>query len=223
MPFQMALDELFFDSHIQELRPTILRFYYASEPWISAGYSFRSARDLQKSSVVLENTGIPVCRRPTGGGCVLHGADLTFSIIARYAPDGDALNSVRTSYGKIHEGVKMGLGKLGFNADFYTSRDALPQGKDCFRSPVVSDLSWRGCKIAGGAQKRSRGVLLHQESIRVPPRVERAALARAVTAGLETVFGVSIGAADFDPRLFFQAQQKALLIDGYPWKNSATI
>lgn len=208
MPFQMALDELLFQEQLRELQAPVLRFYHASEPWISAGYSFRRGEDLQKSSLVRENPKIPVCRRLTGGGCVLHGQDLIFSLVARCSSESDPLNSVRTSYGKLHEGVKMAFGNLGVETNFYTAQDALPQGKDCFRYPVASDLSWRGRKIAGGAQKRSGGVLLHQESIQIPKKAGQEALARAIVSGFETVLKVSIGKADLDPDLFFQAQKR---------------
>ena len=209
MPFQMAFDELLFEKQILEPQAPVLRFYSASDAWISAGYSFRHPDDLKRSALVLNNPTVPVCRRVTGGGCVLHGEDLIFTLIARYDPENDPLNSVRTSYGKLHEGVKIALEKLGLKSEFYTSQEVLPRGDDCFRSPVASDLSWKGCKIAGGAQKRSRGVLLHHESILRPKRVGQDVLLRMICEGLTAVMGVAIQAADLDPEFFFQAERKA--------------
>ncbi len=220
MPFQMALDELLFERLIREPHQPVLRFYIASDPWISAGYSFRRPDDLARSSLVRENPGIPVCRRVTGGGCVLHGPDLIFALVARYDPDNGPLSSVRTSYRKLHEGVKIALRKFDLDPDFYTSQKTLLQGTDCFRFPVASDLSWKGRKIAGGAQKRSRGVLLHQESIQIPNCAGREALSEAVLKGLESVLGITVRTADFDPELFFQAERKAALQSADLWKNS---
>jgi len=220
MPLQMALDELLFEDQIRSPQAPALRFYSASAPWISAGCSFRRAEDLANSSLVLENPRVPVCRRLTGGGCVLHGSDLIFALIARYGPENDPLNSVRTSYGKIHEGVKIALRNLGAAPDFYTPQDPLPKGKDCFRFPVESDLSWKGRKIAGGAQKRSRGVLLHQESIQMPGRSGHDALIVAILGGLAEVFGITVRKAVMDPELVFQAERKALPQGGQSWKNS---
>jgi len=224
MPFQMALDELLFEMQIQESLLPVLRFYSTSDPWISAGYSFRQANDLNTSSLVLENPKIPICRRVTGGGCVLHGKDLIFSLIARYDHESGPLNSVRTSYGMLHEGVKIALKNFGLELEFYSSQRALPKGKDCFRYPVASDLAWKGHKIAGGAQKRSRGVLLHQESIQKPKCVERDALGRAVCEGLAAVMGITIRTEDLDPELLFQAERKASTqAKRETWKNSEVI
>lgn len=218
MPLQMALDELLFESQKKDPQAPVLRFYVSSAPWISVGCSFRDSAALSRSDLILKNPQVPVCRRVTGGGCVLHGQDLIFSLIARYA-EGDpsltpgvtfqGLSSVRTSYAKIHEGVKMGLQLCGLNPKFYSHEDGLTQGNDCFDFPVESDLSWKGKKIAGGAQKRSQGVLLHHESIQTPAGVGRDELIRAIRKGLEGVFGISIQNADIDPAIYFEAEQLA--------------
>lgn len=235
MPFQMALDELLFRSQKKEAQAPTLRFYVSSSPWISAGYSFRDEVDLSRSALILKYSKVPTCRRITGGGCVLHGRDLIFSLVARYsgtgsvsAGNGDCpsqqdkgtgtilseqkwsqspLDSVRASYAKIHEGVKMGLQICGFDPKFYSRENELPKGNDCFDFPVESDLSWKGKKIAGGAQKRSEGVLLHHESISIPGNIERDVLIREVSKGMEAVFGVVIKKADLDPDVFFEAQR----------------
>jgi lipoate-protein ligase A len=237
MPFQMALDELLFEFQKKDPQTPVLRFYVSSEPWISAGYSFRDPAALSKSGLVLENSKAPVCRRMTGGGCVLHGRDLIFSLIARYSGTGSVsagngacpslsekgtgtilekqkwsqspLSSIRTSYEKIHEGVKMGLESRGLDPKFYGREAALPKGSDCFDFPVTSDLSWKGKKIAGGAQKRSEGVLLHHESVQVPQGIAREELIRAVRQGLEQVFGAEIQDTELNPDIFFKAEQLA--------------
>jgi len=233
MPLQMALDELLFIAQKKDPQAPVLRFYVASSPWISTGYSFRGEADLSKSALILKYPNVPTCRRVTGGGCVLHGEDLIFSLIARYSGGslvsplskredrGDflnplrsplvkgegALSAVRTSYAKIHESVRLGLQACGLDPKFYSGQEELPKGNDCFDFPVESDLSWKGKKIAGGAQKRSEGVLLHHESILIPDNVERDALIRAVCQGMEQVFGVSIRNVDLDPGLYFQAEK----------------
>ncbi|MFH0984531.1 MAG: hypothetical protein V1882_03230 [Candidatus Omnitrophota bacterium] len=217
MPLQMALDELLLESQKIEQQNSVLRFYFSSAPWISVGCSFRDSAALAKSELILQNPQVPVCKRITGGGCVLHGEDLIFSLITRYergqagASKGNAyasLASAAASYGKIHEGVKMGLELCGLDPKFYGAGDITSQGSDCFSYPVESDLSWKGKKIAGGAQKRSEGVLLHHESIRVPPGVARGDLIRELRKGLAQVFGVTIENADLDSSLFFNAMNK---------------
>jgi lipoate-protein ligase A len=120
------------------------------------------------------------------------------------------LGSVRTSYAKIHESVKIGLQQCGLDPKFYSSGDELPKGSDCFDFPVESDLSWKGKKIAGGAQKRSEGVLLHHESISIPPGVEWKGLSQAIRKGFEEVFSVTIKNVDLNPAIIFKAIKKGL-------------
>lgn len=208
MPFQMALDELLFGSQKKEIHAPILRFYVSSSPWISVGCSFRDAEALSNSDLILKNPQIPMCRRVTGGGCVLHGRDLIFSLVARYDDGSDLFSSVRTSYEKIHESVSIGLQTCGLDPKFYSDTGKLPKGSDCFDFPVESDLSWKGKKIAGGAQKRSEGVLLHQESISIPPTVNREDLVWAIRKGFERVFTVVIENADLEPEFYFQAEKQ---------------
>ena len=210
MSLQMAIDELLFEFQKKEAQAPILRFYISSAPWISVGWSFRDSAALSKSDLILKNSQVPVCRRVTGGGCVFHGWDLIFSLTARGQSDSERLGSVRTSYAKIHEGVKLGLQFCGLAPKFYSSKEELPKGNDCFDFPVESDLSWKGKKIAGGAQKRSEDVLLHHESISIPTGVERGDLIAGIKQGFETVFGLSIQSADLDPEMYFQAERKAM-------------
>jgi lipoate-protein ligase A len=206
----MVLDELLFESQKKETQAPVFRFYVSSGPWISAGCSFRDPAALSKSGLILKNPQVPVCRRVTGGGCVLHGRDLIFSLIARYNGTPSPLSFVSASYGKIHEGVKRGLELCGLDPKFYGPEDVMSHGSDCFDFPVTSDLSWKKKKIAGGAQKRSGGVLLHQESTLIPPGVEREDLIRAIRNGLETVFEMTIRDTDLDPEIFFDAERKTM-------------
>jgi lipoate-protein ligase A len=208
MPLQMALDEILFESQKKEARDPVLRFYISSAPWISVGYSFKDSAAFSKSDLILRNPRIPVCRRITGGGCVLHGQDLIFLITARVQADPEKFGSVRTGYAKIHESVRIGLQACGLDPRFYSSKEPLPKGDDCFDFPVESDLSWKEKKIAGGAQKRSEGVLLHHESVLIPPGVGWDDLMAAIQRGIEAVFGVTIQNAAMDPNLYFQAERQ---------------
>ena len=74
---------------------------------------------------------------------------------------------------------------------------------------TFSTPAMNGKKIAGGAQKRSEGVLLHHESILVPPGIDREVLTGAIRKRFERVFGVSIENADLDPDLYFRAAENS--------------
>lgn len=161
MPLQMALDEILFRrmesaGETSLFKNPILRFYFSSEPWITVGYSDPVSQDSQGK----------ICRRMTGGGRVEHGKDVLFSLVARKSDD-ESFKSVRVSYLKIHEAVKAAFEASGKNPRFYRCDEKLPRGGDCFLFPIATDLGLGGEKIAGGAQKRSSGVLLHQESVKI--------------------------------------------------------
>ncbi len=194
MPFQMMLDERLFrdaEEKKQEALFPLLRFYFSSEPWVSVGYSYRNGES--------EN-GNKICRRLTGGGRVLHGHDVIFSLIARKTDD-ESFRSVRTSYLKIHEAVKKGFELLGFKPRFYRCDENLPRGKDCFLYPIATDLALGREKIAGGAEKRSSGVFLHQESVKVPRGIDADEMTESIRKGFEAVFEIRFKNADLSPEL----------------------
>ncbi|MBI3306676.1 MAG: lipoate--protein ligase family protein [Candidatus Omnitrophica bacterium] len=194
MPFQMAFDEILFRQRETETGPPILRFYFSSEPWISVGFSYR------------DTPSSPTVRRITGGGLVRHGSDLIFSLIARKSDD-ESFKSVRVSYWKIHEAVKAGLEAIGNLPRFYRCDENLPRGQDCFRYPIATDLAVGPDKAAGGAQKRSAGALLHQESIQWKGMPDSETLIPALKEGFEKIFKVALVWADLDPALLEEAEK----------------
>lgn len=212
MPFQMALDELLFRRMIEDGTPResqspLVRFYYSSEPWISLGYSYAGWKHpgAGAENAAEGNGNLPVCRRLTGGGRVLHGRDIMFTLIAPKAAHG-SFSSVSESYLAIHEAVKSAIEDMGHKPRFYRDEE-LARGKDCFLFPITTDLGVGGEKVAGGGQKRSLGIMLHQESIRAEllgdPEIFREHLERR----FEEIFAVTLEPAPFWPELFLQAEK----------------
>ncbi|MCM8776465.1 MAG: hypothetical protein NC930_09010, partial [Candidatus Omnitrophica bacterium] len=226
----MAFDEILFRQINRNTLPAALRFYVSSEPWISTGVSdpiwkaYNSSptdpaasvrKDFSQSSVVGRTgspgspyvllSGVKICRRITGGGQVLHGKDLIFSLVTGYDQD-DAFQSVKASYVKIHEAVKSGLEGLGRRPRFWGSQAHAARSHVCFRFPVSTDLVVGRKKVAGGAQKRSRFGFLHQESLHLPHTTNYQSLAAAVRRGFETVFQVEFQSEDLDPKILKQAE-----------------
>jgi lipoyl(octanoyl) transferase len=142
----MATDEVLLRTAAQRNRP-LLRVYSWLKPAISIGY-------FQK----FPQSDREVVRRPTGGGLVYHGEDTTFTVVA---PPGHPLHRMRTAdaYCAIHEAVARVTG-----AELQQTGKA--QGQyECFQKPVAGDVMVEGRKLAGGAQRRNRGGMLHQGSI----------------------------------------------------------
>ena len=191
MPFQMAFDEgLFYDclgrseSGDSPVGP-ILRFYYSYGAWTTLGYADSAAGKPGGAALPARH-----CRRITGGGRVQHGDDLLLSIVG-CREDHQAFKSVRISYLKIHETIKEALEQMGLSLRFYRCDEPLPKGADCFRFPIATDLAHRGRKIAGGAQKRSKNIFLHQESIRMKG-IDYARLIGAFCNRFERNFSVTL-------------------------------
>lgn len=108
-------------------------------------------------------------RRPTGGGTVLHGHDLSFSLTWRR--DHPAFPScLKNIYRGIHETVRRGLSEAGVEASLHKASARSAAGKMCFEgAPAEDDLMLNGGKILGGALRVTgwgrlyQGNLLRQE------------------------------------------------------------
>ena len=218
MPFQMALDEILFRQRVElhaqgHATVPLIRFYYASEPWVSLGYAYAGWKRFREGQPFSEDlsglpSGIPLCRRLTGGGRVVHGEDLMFTVIAAKGAD-ESFKSVRVSYWKLHEVLKNALTAMGEPAGFYRCDEELEHGKDCFLYPIATDLRVHQKKVAGGGQKRSEGMLLHQESVQVRRGFDYERLKEEFLKSFSAQFCAEIGQAEWDPLLFSGAEKMA--------------
>ena len=133
-----------------------------------------------------------IVRRPTGGGLVYHIHDTTSTVVI---PPGHALYRLSThaAYQAIHRAVAAAL-----TAQAELLRHAAaPRGQyECFQNPVAGDVVAGNQKLAGGAQRRGRGGVLHQGSIAGPVEADR------LLAGFQTEFG-----AEFVPYTLTAAEQ----------------
>ncbi len=206
MPVQMTLDRLLFERYQTQIQRPIFRFYYSSAPWVSVGYAAekKAGYALSASQHSLQN--IPVCRRITGGGTVIHGKDLIFSLFARRSDNPEKFESVETSYQHIHEAIRRAFQKLGKSAQFF-QKDELKNGRDCFLNPVETDLHFDHRKIAGGAQKRSGDLFLHEESIQPPAGMSLPDLEKEIIASFETYFEIKFESAMIQPEILFSAEK----------------
>ena len=152
----MAIDEALLEQATQPL----LRFYGWSRPSLSFGY-FGKFADV---AAAMEQRD--VVRRWTGGGSVLHGEDLTYSLITP-ATDPASVHGPGTIYAALHAAIRDALQTEGREAAL--AAQAAPKISDaCFANPVRDDVMLLGQKIAGAAQRRTRGGFLHQGSIQLP-------------------------------------------------------
>jgi len=152
----MAVDEAL----IQELTDApdpILRFFDWSVSSITIGYNQRINTLLKTQLCKKEN--IAVIRRPTGGGVVFHGVDITYSVVLpkRFVRN----HNIKDMFLWIQSGIRNGFLSLGIDAWLYTQKERIPMGY-CFISPSISDIMAGNRKIAGLAGRRKAGNILCQ-------------------------------------------------------------
>jgi lipoate-protein ligase A len=196
----MAVDEALLET---ASTPT-LRFYRWRGPALSFGY-FGSYADVADQHERRE-----IVRRWTGGGVVLHGDDLTYSVIIPAAHPFFARSSLAI-YSDLHEAIRGALQANGVEAVLANS--VSPRvSEDCFANAVRADVILAGQKIAGAAHRRSRAGLLHQGSIQnteLPPRFsddfartlcdrfEQRSLARGLIDRATTIAQVKYGTVEW--------------------------
>jgi lipoyl(octanoyl) transferase len=170
--YNMALDEALLEA-MPRLGTPVLRFYSWTEPAASFGY-------FQRYSEVEGMTALrPLIRRPTAGGLVPHDADWTYSLVFPTANEWYSLTAIQ-SYERVHRWIQSAFTLLNIPAELAPERRQAGVGQ-CFVGYEKFDLLWRGQKIAGAAQRRTRDGLLIQGSIQPPPiSLQRSAWEKAM-------------------------------------------
>ncbi len=158
----MALDQTLLEKAAADGFPPTIRFYCWSPAAISIG-RFQDLADIDCDTC--SENGVDVVRRPTGGKCILHEADFTYSLVL---PRGfDLPHSVIEAYRVICGGILSALSRLGLAAVMQTGQNEdyrQAQGA-CFSAITQADLEWNGLKLCGSAQVRRKGALLQHGSI----------------------------------------------------------
>ena len=158
----MAVDEAMLTNVGQGQGSPTVRFYGWSHPTISLGH-FQKYEEVAELREPFNN--LPIVRRITGGGAILHDAELTYSLIL---PAGHRLvgnHGPQTLYLAVHRALIAVLSSLGLSVQLREgARPASEQRGTffCFERANPSDVLVAGRKIAGSAQRRTlKGVLQH--------------------------------------------------------------
>lgn len=154
----MALDEVLLASG----GAPVIRVYEWLPHTITLGYGQRST-DVDEAAC--RRWGLDVTRRLTGGRAVLHGDELTYSVIA--APDAlGGIRNITESYHRICACLIAALARAGITVALSdrhgggTSHDPA-----CFASAAGGDLSVDGRKLMGSAQCHKLGGVLQHGSL----------------------------------------------------------
>lgn len=140
-----------------------LRFYSWHPYTISLGYNQSDTIDRS----LLSARGYDLVRRPTGGRAVFHAEEITYGVAM---PSNGA--GIHATYARITEALRCGLELLGARElefsrtqpdfrDHYAQEDSA----SCFSASALNELTWRGRKLLGSAQRRYGTVLLQHGSL----------------------------------------------------------
>jgi len=150
----MALDYAVLKAVSQEASLPTLRIYQWEVPTITLGYFQTLAEEVYVDACRQDR--VPVIRRITGGGTVLHDMELTYSVVVSEKA-GPVKGSVLDSYKAICDPVIKAMNGNGVKAEFKPANDIL-----------VSDM-----KISGSAQTRKQGVILQHGTILLDLNMDR--------------------------------------------------
>jgi len=191
----MAMDE----SLLEHCTCPVLRFYGWRGPSLSFGYFGKFA------DIARETNDREFVRRWTGGGSVLHGEDLTYSLVTPASNPASGWGPPLI-YAAIHNAIRQALWADGRETELATT--AGPTISDaCFANPVRDDLIFPGRKIAVAAQRRTRGGFLHQGSIQLPD------LSKAFRSRFVAALSRKFGHEEIPPQVVERAAE--LAVDKY--------
>jgi lipoyl(octanoyl) transferase len=157
----MALDEALLEAALERGECTV-RWYRWSQATVSLGY-FQPAEAAQAHP---ELAGLPIVRRLTGGGAILHHHEWTYSCTV---PPGHPLGESPTQvYDAVHQRVVAALKERGIGTALRGEAHAdRERAFLCFGRGDPRDIVMGGHKIMGSAQRRRRGAVLQHGSLLV--------------------------------------------------------
>ena len=162
----MAVDEAILITQKDQPNPT-LRFYDWTNPAFSFGYFQDIAAEVDVETCREEN--IELVRRMTGGGTVVHGWDLTYTLIL---PRHDGETTVSDMYMRIGSSLVNAFDKLSIPTDCYTDTEQPESPQNiCLTNPAEHDVMCNDKKLAGVSVRRNRNGILFQGyiSLDIPP------------------------------------------------------
>ena len=163
----MAIDEAILAAQKMQPNPT-LRFYGWSFPAFSFGY-FQDI-DSEVDVKACRAEGIELVKRMTGGGTVVHGWELTYTLVLSR---GAAEIGVSETYQRIGQSLVKAFQKLGVSAQCYAACSDSSQAAPniCLTNPAEHDVMSDDKKLAGVSVRRNRDGILFQGyiSLGMPP------------------------------------------------------
>ena len=134
----------------------VLRFYDWSSLSLSIGYGQRINRVIDMELCAQEN--MPVVRRPTGGGVVFHGIDITYSVILQPG----MVSDIYEAYREVQSCIQRAFKQMGIFIELYKDIARHDLSSFCFVTPNFGDLMIGKRKLGGMAARRMGQKILCQ-------------------------------------------------------------
>ena len=163
----MRLDSELLDKLPQITHPTVHLYDWKNDS-ATYGYFVDPFTLLRKQGV--ENRGLNLARRPTGGGIIFHLWDLAFSVVVPATSKHFSENTLE-NYAFVNQAVLDAAKEfLQISEDLsIIPEDFVAQDPSCKRfcmaQPTKYDVVLHGRKIAGAAQRKTKHGFLHQGTI----------------------------------------------------------
>lgn len=160
----MAIDEAIMLAVSEKKAPPTVRFYGWQPFCLSVGYGQSMKKEVDIDAC--QSQGFDYVRRPTGGRAILHGDELTYSLLVPQ-DEPRVTGGIVESYRRLSVGLVEGLRLLGAKA---LQADAL-RGKleektaVCFDAPSHYEITVEGKKLVGSAQMRRKSMVLQHGSL----------------------------------------------------------
>ena len=163
----MAVDEAILLAQKEQPNPT-LRFYDWTQSAFSFGYFQNIVSEVDVAACRAD--GIELVKRMTGGGIVVHGWELTYTLIL---PRGAGEIGVANAYQRIGQSLANAFQKLDIPAQCYAECTDSPQAAQniCLTNPAEHDVMSDNKKLAGVSVRRNRNGIMFQGyiSLDLPP------------------------------------------------------
>ena len=155
----MAIDEAMLLTQKACIQPT-LRFYDWLQPAFSFGYFQRISEEVDVAAC--DAHGIELVRRMTGGGTVVHGWDVTYTIIVPHG-SGGLPKDISAAYCAISDCLINGLQRLDIDVAHQIEKPTRGDVPNiCLTNPAQYDTLINGKKIAGVSQRRNQIGVMYQ-------------------------------------------------------------
>ncbi len=165
----MAIDEAILTAQKEKPNPT-LRFYDWTTPAFSFGYFQDITSEVDVEACRAE--GIELVKRMTGGGTVVHGWDVTYTLIL---PRHTREKGIAEMYQQLGKSLVKAFEKLDIPAECYADKADTTESSDniCLTNPAENDVMCNGKKLAGVSTRRNRNGILFQGyiSLNIPPNI----------------------------------------------------